>query len=107
MNYHKFFTEFGINDFFDEASRYQIRDNAHIEGNKIEVEMPGVTRESIEIIFEPHELKLSWTNRAGQKMSGLFWLKTSVVDAESKLENGVLYITLKESPDSHKKIAVK
>lgn len=67
------------------------------EGDTLELEVPGIKKEDIQITVENSMLKVKWKNRKGQTETS-FRNIGQVIGAKARLADGLLTITL-ERPD--------
>lgn len=67
------------------------------EGDTLELEVPGVKKEDIQVSIESSHLKVRWKNRKGVTET-TFRNVGQVIGAKARLADGLLTITL-ERPD--------
>lgn len=85
-----------FNLLFKELDQTLASDGIHLHTptNKIELEVPGVKRESVKIKIEDRYVKINFIDRKGRKCSEAFY-SGDATGADAKLEDGILTVTLK------------
>jgi HSP20 family protein len=97
-----------LSDFGSSLSSYRIKSNE--EGSELRVALPGVSREDLEVKIEGKNLTVSISE--GAKTEFVSWRKKSFSipssadyeTFETKLQDGVLTITVKSEQNSKNKV---